>query len=100
MTYKKLTATTSEMSNLVGMYAYFIDKNDKKKATIFIKGKADNKYFICQFVSVLGDPNIAKLMTLDELKDWVIIPNVEIANETIEEYVKNGWGRYKIDPWI
>ena len=88
----KVIGTSSEMSNLVGMYAFLIEEG-KIKAKIFITGKADNTYFICQVISPLtGEPNIAKLMTLDQLKNWVIIPNLELANEILADYYKNGWG--------
>ncbi len=91
----KIIGTASEMSNLVGMYAFMLEDN-KIKARIYITGKADNRYFICQVISPLsGDLNIAKLMTLDQLKDWIIIPNQELANEILADYFKNGW-RYGV----
>jgi hypothetical protein len=91
----KVIGTASEMSNLVGMYAFLIEE-DEIKATIFITGKADNTYFICQIISPLtGEPNIAKLMTLEQLKNWVIIPKQDLANEIFADYFKNGW-RYGV----
>ncbi len=91
----KVIGTASEMSNLVGMYAFLIEE-EKIKARIFITGKADNTYFICQVISPLtGEPNIAKLMTLDQLKNWVIIPKQDLANEILADYYKNGW-RYGV----
>ena len=91
----KVIGTAPEMSNLVGMYAYLIEE-DKIKARIFITGKADNTYFICQVISPLtGEPNIAKLMTLEQLKNWIIIPKQELANKILADYFKNGW-RYGI----
>ena len=87
----KLIGTASEMSNLVGMYAFLIEE-DKIKARIFIIGKADNTYFICQVISPLtGEPNIAKLMTLEQLKNWIIIPKQDLANKILADYFKNGW---------
>ena len=91
----KVIGTASEMSNLVGMYAFLIEE-DKIKARIFITGKADNTYFICQVISPLtGEPNIAKLMTLEQLKNWVIITKRDLANEVLDDYFKNGW-RYGV----
>ena len=91
----KVIKTASEMSNLVGMYAFLIE-DDKIKARIFIIGKADNTYFICQVISPLtGELNIAKLMTLEQLKNWIIIPKQDLANEILDDYFKNGW-RYGV----
>lgn len=91
----KVIGTASEMSNLVGMFAFLVKEN-KIEARIFIAGKADNTYFICQVISPLtGEPNVAKLMTLEELKNWAIIPNQDLANEILSDYFKNGW-RYEI----
>ena len=87
--------TASEMSNLVGMYAFLVIE-DKIKAIVFVAGKADNRYFICQAVSPLtGEPNVAKLMTIDQLKDWVILPNAVDAQNVLDDYHKNGW-RYSV----
>ena len=92
----KVIGTASEMSNLVGMYAFLIEE-DKIKARIFITGKADNTYFICQVISPLtGEPNIAKLMTLEQLKNWIIITKRDLANEVLDDYFKNGW-RYGVN---
>ena len=95
MINKSIIATASEMSNLVGMIGFLVIEN-KIQARILINGKADNKYFICQVVSPLdGQPNVAKLMTLDELKDWVIIPGLDLANDIYSDDLKIGW-RYSI----
>jgi len=85
----KPIATASEMSNLVGMWAFLV-KNDQIKVIVFVTGKADNKYFICQVVSPLtGEPNVAKLMTLDELREWVIIPTQSVADYILDNYYKD-----------
>lgn len=91
----KILNTSSEMSNLIGMYAFlFID--GKIKSKILIIGKANNTYYICQFISAISsDLNIAKLFTIEELKNWIIIPNQKIANEVLEDYYKNGF-RYDV----
>ena len=58
---------------------------------------ADNNYFICQVISPLtGQLNIAKLMTIDQLKDWIIIPTKDLVNEISNDYYNNGW-RYGVD---
>jgi hypothetical protein len=91
----KIIASASEMSNLVGMYAFLLE-GDKIQARVFIRGKADNTYFICQIISPFdGKGNIAKLLTLEELSKWVIIPNQDLANEIMKDYESNGW-RYGI----
>lgn len=91
----KVIGTASEMSNLVGMYAYFM-KNDKIAAKIQIIGKADNKYFICQIISPFnGVGNVAKLMTLDELKEWLIIPNENVESFVYNDYCETKEFRFK-----
>jgi hypothetical protein len=96
MTDIKIIGTASEMSNLVGMYAVLLDSEDVIIAKIFITGKADNRYFICQVISPFdGTGNVCKLMTLEQLKDWYIIPTKEVFAEILNDYLKNGW-RYSI----
>ena len=92
----KIIGTSSEMSNLVGMYAFLIQEH-KIEAKIHIIGKADNTYFICQVISSLtGKPNIAKLLTLDQLKKWIIVPELILANEILDDYYKEGYWRYSV----
>lgn len=92
----KVVASASEMSNLVGMFAFLI-KDEKIQAKVYIVGKADNTHFIAQIISPLtGEPNIAKLMTIEQLKEWIILPNAEIANEMLEDYHRQGRWRYGV----
>jgi hypothetical protein len=89
-----MESTASEMSNLVGMYAFLI-KEEKIRARVFIRGKANNTYFICQVISAMtGEPNIAKLMTAQELVEWVIIPTQDLANSIYNDYCDSGRWRY------
>ena len=86
----KVIKTASEMSNLVGMYAFLVVKK-KIEARIYIAGKADNKYFICQFISPLtGAANTSTLMTLEELKDWHIMLDKKLADDLYEIYNNSG----------
>jgi hypothetical protein len=87
----KVIGTQSEMSNLVGMYAFLL-KDEKIEARIHILGKANNENFICQIISPFnGHGNICKLMSVEALKEWTIIPTFELANEIYNDYLKNGW---------
>lgn len=91
---KKIIATASEMSNLVGMCAFLI-KEEKVITRLFIAGKADNKYFICQVISPWdGYPNVAKLMTIDQLVEFVIIPTQELAIDLFKDYCDAGRWRW------
>lgn len=94
----KIIATQSEMSNLVGMWAILLEKQDKElKAIIFINGKADRKHFICQIVSPLtGEPNVSVLMTINQLKRWVIIPNKELIDSIVSDFFNNKNYKYGI----
>jgi len=91
MKENKIIATASEMSNLVGMYAFRVEDGVIKRR-YFIAGKANNEYFIVQAVNAMtGEPNVAKLWTIKELSELYIIPTREIADEIMEDYRKNGW---------
>ena len=91
----KAIPTQSQMSNLVGMFAFKLDSNRKITRKVYILGKADNEHFICQYISPLdGVPNIARLLTIAELKHWVIIPTMQIAEEVLEDYHKDRCFRY------
>jgi len=91
---KQIIASASEMSNLVGMYAFMVF-NDKITMRVYIKGKASNEYFIVQRISPLtGEPNIATLMTLQQLAEFKIAPNKNIANEILEDYSRHHIWRY------
>jgi len=90
----KLIATASEMSNLVNCYALLI-RDQKLIAQAFVLGKASNEYFILQFVSPLdGNPNICKLKKLDELTEWVFIPNKDLAEQMLDDYYKHKIWRF------
>ena len=85
----------AEMSNLVGKYAFLVIK-DKIKAVVFVAGMEGDSHFICQLVDPLTfAPNVAKLMTIDQLKDWVILPNAVDAQNALDYYYENGW-RYSV----
>lgn len=84
----KVIGTASEMSNLVGMYAFVLEGKQIKKY-IYICGKADNNHFICQAISPLtSQPNMAKLKTIEQMKEWIILPDAYIANYMYDIYTK------------
>lgn len=56
---------------------------------------AENMHKFYFALTLTGEPNVAKLMTLDEISGWIIIPTQKIANDLIYDYEKNGW-RYGI----
>lgn len=96
-TKKSNTPTTKQitpigkMSNLVGMWALIIDENEKLKSTVFIYGKAEDEIYIVQAVGALdGVPNIAKLIHVSKMMDWIFLPSREIADDVINDYRKNG----------
>ncbi len=89
--------TQSTMSNLVGMWAA-IWKGDELQNKVYIYGKADEKHYIVQVLSALtGFPNIAKLVTVEQMKDqnWDFFPTKEIAEEVLREYYEKNVRRYK-----
>ncbi len=91
------TISQSLMSNLVGMYAliWHEDDNDKLKAKAFIYGKADETYYIVQAINAMtGVPNVSKLMTIEQIKDWTFIPNQEILNDILDDYDKHKKNRF------
>jgi hypothetical protein len=83
------------MSNLVGMWAIIWDNEGKLKAKAFIQGKADEKYFIVQAINALtGEPNVAKLMTIEQMIDWTFLPNLEVAQFVFDDYYDNQVNRF------
>ena len=83
----KAIATQSTMSNLVGMWAAIWDNEGKLKAKVFIQGKASEKYFIVQAINSLnGEPNVAKLVTIEEMTNWTLLPSLEIAQMFFDSY--------------
>lgn len=89
MEYKK--EAVPKIPNLIGMYALLV-KDNEISITIKIIGKADDNYFICQYSSAIdGSLNIARLMSIEELKTWIIVPTADIVNELYTDYYKNGW---------
>ena len=83
------------MSNLVEKYAFLIIE-DKIEAIVFVAGMEGDRHFICQLVDPLTlEPNVSKLMTIDQLKDWVILPNAFDAQNALDDYHENGW-RYSV----
>lgn len=98
MSNLKVIATQSTMSNLVGMWAIVWGEDGKMKATVFIKGKADEKYFIVQAVAPLtGEPNVAKLITIEQMIDWTFLPDLETANWVIGDYLDKEVNRFKFE---
>jgi hypothetical protein len=93
----KQVVATGTMSNLVGMWAH-IWKGDILWRRVFIQGKADNGYYIVQFINALtGAPNVARIVNISEMTDWQILPTIEIADEVYEDYGKHKTNRYEIE---
>lgn len=87
----KIDKPVRENTNLVGMYAFLI-KDKTLLSRVYVLGKADDTHYICQFISPLtGEYNIANILSVEELKYWQIIPTLELANEVLQDYYKNGW---------
>lgn len=81
-----------EKYNLIGMYAIvFLEEQYKGKTyTVFITGQATDDTFIVQVVSPLtGQPNVARLVNIKDMKDWLILPTREIADEVLEDWRKS-----------
>lgn len=86
------------MSNLVGMWAFIWsdDEQTKLHRTVFIYGKADEKHYIVQAINALtGEPNVAKLKTIEDMKDWTFVPTVELVKELRADLEKHKENRYK-----
>lgn len=97
-TTRKVVKATGKMSNLVGMYGLILDKNDRIKQFVFISGKAEDKIYIVQVVSLLiGAPNVAKLCHVSKIMKWILLPTREIADEVLEDMRKNKVLRYKLN---
>ena len=77
------------------MWALVWDNEDKLKAKVFIQGKADEKYFIVQAInSLTGEPNVAKLMTIEQMIDWTFLPSLEIAHMVMDDYFDRQVNRF------
>lgn len=81
---EKVITTQSEMSNLVGMYAFEI-KEQSISRIFYITGKADVTHFILRAVSPLsGDMNYCTLYTIQEMSNMVFYPDAEDVNYRLE----------------
>ena len=80
----------NQNSDLVGMYAFYV-VNKKIVAKIYIHTKLNEKLYVCQAIDGLGNPNVARLLSLQELSNWYIILTKELAEEMLEDYRRNGW---------
>lgn len=88
------------MSNLVGMWAFIMDipESDTIKMTVFIQGKVDDDHFIVQAISALdGSPNIARIVKVEHMYDWVFLPDKATADYVFEDYCRHKRLRFKFD---
>lgn len=87
-----------KMSNLVGMWALILDEKEKLKTMVYIQGKADDEIYIVQVVSPLdGSTNIAKLINISKMMEWIFLPSREIADDVINDYRNNNSFRFKAE---
>lgn len=98
----KQITPTGEMSNLVGMYAIIFREKQYEGTTynVYISGKATVDTFIVQAIGGLtGAPNVARLVHIDQMKDWLILPTKEIAEQVLSDWSKQGYKefRFKFD---
>lgn len=83
-----------KMSNLVGMYAIIVE-GEEIRNTFYIKGKADDKYFIVQVISPFdGSANVSKLLTLEQMIDWYFFDK-DTAEFVWADYLRVNRFRYK-----
>lgn len=93
----KQLVVTGKMSNLVGMWAHIWQNDEVLFRRVFIQGKADDNYYIVQFLNVLtGEPNVARIVNISQMVDWQILPSKEVADEVYNDYVKHKTNRYSI----
>ena len=91
----KVQLPNAKMSNLVNMYA-FVWEGDNIINRVFIYGKADESHFLVQAISAIdGTPNICKLKTIEEMKDWIFYPTKELADFCYEDWCKHKINRFK-----
>ena len=97
MKKEKSTILDADLSGLVGMWAVLIVDNEWNQ-TVFIRSMADDEYYICQSIGALdGQPNVARLLTINDLSEWFIIPSREIYQEILSDYHRNGWRYGKVN---
>ena len=93
----KLIVPTGTMSNLVGMWANIWDK-DTLLRHVFIQGKADDGYYIVQFINAItGDLNVARIVHISEMLDWQLLPTKEIAEDVLIDYNHHRTNRFSIN---
>ncbi|MBC3788659.1 hypothetical protein [Spirosoma utsteinense] len=85
---------TVNNTSLVDMWAN-IWQGDTLFRQVFIMGKADDNYYIVQFLNVLtGEPNVARVMHISQMLDWQFLPTKEIAEEVMADYRKHKTNRF------
>jgi hypothetical protein len=93
----KIIVPTGKMSNLVNMYAFIWDGEDKLRATVFIYGKADDDHYIVHGIEGIGGvANVCKIVHLKDMIQWTFYPTRELAEDAYTDYSNNGRNRYKI----
>lgn len=84
---EKLITTQSEMSNLVGMYAFEI-KDQSLSRIFYVTGKADATHFILRAISPLsGDMNYCTLYTIQEMNNMVFYPDEKDIDYRLENLI-------------
>ena len=77
-----------EMSNLVNKWAIIPNDKGKIQYQVFILGTA-KKYYIVQFMDIMGNPNVCQLVKAKHMKNWIICPTKEIFEEFWRLYDAN-----------
>jgi hypothetical protein len=87
------TLPVEDKSNytLVGMWAYILDeKRLKIRKNVFIYGKVTDEIYIVQICNAFtGSPNVARLVNISQMKEWLFIPNQETHEYVMYEYDKD-----------
>ena len=85
------------MSNLVGLWATMTTIEGKMGNTVFIYGKADDYHYLVQAICGLsGSPNVMKIATIEQMKNWVFYADPEWITENRNHVERCGSPAYTL----
>lgn len=86
-----MAAKAKDYNTIVGMWALILNEDQTIFRRVFIYGMVQPGLYIVQGISALtGESNIAKLVPVERMGNWIFLPDKEIAEWVDSDASKNG----------